>query len=206
MGQLFAALPHKREHRHALFQINPTRIVPMITMLRPAFRRLPPVAAQSLRTRLQCARLATAPASFPAATPAAASSEAAAMPSSLSSSGAGKSDWYYAGWATLFSIVVGGPLFFVFELQNNLETRLWAKDAMPELLAQIDAVIGTNPSETAVREPLAKLPALPMLFDADSGDDGPIDDERWRFTSDSLQEAQLVPATGDREQGDEGKS
>jgi hypothetical protein len=103
----------------------------------------------------------------------------------------------------LFSTIVGGPLFFLFELSNNLETRLWAQAEMPELLEQIDSLTGISPTQPAPLGKLDDLPSLPMVFDADCADDGPIDDERWRYTSDALQEAQLVPASGDRERGDE---
>lgn len=99
------------------------------------------------------------------------------------------------------TVIVGGPLFFLFELKHNLETRLWAQKTMPKLVKQLDDVLWTDPAKPEPVKPLEPYPALGLVFGADAGDDGSADDERWRFSTETLLEAELAPATGDRESG-----
>jgi len=154
-------------------------------------------------------RQSTAPSVASPAQPAAAPAQgaAAAEAGPAKPLATGKGDWWYAGWATLFSVVLGGPAFFIYELKSNVETRLWAEENYPEALDRLRSIIAVMGDQAPPEDRLAgeSLPVLGMLPGA-SGDEDCYEDERWGSKSEALLEAGLGKASGDSERGDDGEA
>lgn len=99
-------------------------------------------------------------------------------------------------------MVLGGPLFFLYELRTNIETRLWAQEHAPELIAELGKYYDVF-GEAAPTEPqlAAALPALGMLFGSTSDED--CFDDGLDGTTAPMLEAALSGGNADRERGDE---
>jgi hypothetical protein len=113
---------------------------------------------------------------------------------------AGKSDWWYASWGALASLILGGPLFFLFELRYNLETRLWAEERFPELVSALEQyldVFGDGDFEANGRH-------WSVMQLGGDGEEESFDDGRAGGTSEQLYEAALDPASEDRDSGNDG--
>jgi hypothetical protein len=134
----------------------PSAAAPAASAAPPPAPAAPPAAAAAVvPAPATAAPPAAAPPSSPgdaaaAATTSTVPAAAAAAAATTGSAKRQRGEWWYVGWATLASVVLGGPLLLIAAMQDDADVRDWVEERLPpgamELLREYWAIPHSSPA------------------------------------------------------------